>query len=184
MSGPTLVIVDMQYFFEDTAGRCLDGVLKEIELAKERGAPIVILEYALDAGEETFKEIHDAIGGYKLVTTALKWNDGGGKELWRAIAKKGWDHSHLRFTGVNRCYCVYATIRQYVCECRGRGVDHKLEIAIDATWCNNPADGRELYTTRQGSNWKVIRTEDVIKPHRHPSYKNRHKLPRNQRAVG
>jgi len=139
----TLCIVDMQTTFEKPAKKCLDEVCHQIKLAKRRNAGIIVLEYT-ECGP-TPPKIKSLLKSYKRKTYKQKTCDGGGKEVIAAAKRKGFPTNKIRFVGVNRSHCVYATVSEYNYKSRFQG---KSEIAIDATWCSaNPRAGRAKLRT-------------------------------------
>lgn len=159
----TLCIVDMQDFFNETAGRCVEGVLKEVELAKARSAAIVVLEYGYYHNKKkvspTLKVIRDALKGYRKKRYVVKVNDDGGEELINTLEKNKWSTDKIRFTGVNRSFCVHDTV-SHVHTIRGDKTE--IEIAIDATWCEFPVKGR-ADLRRYGT---FVETYGITKPYR------------------
>lgn len=131
----TLCIIDMQHEFEKPAKRCLDEVCRQIKLAKRRHAGIIVVEYE-NCGP-TFSRIKALLKPYKRKTYKKKGYDGGGLEVLSAARRKGFSIDKIRFAGVNRSYCVSETIAEVIARHPG-----KIEIAIDATWCRNPREGR------------------------------------------
>ena len=133
----TLVVVDMQAEFAGTAKKCEKEVVKEVQKAKKRGAGIVVLEY--DGSGSTFESITKELKGYGRKAYATKHQDDGSKEFLKTAKKHGFGTKKLRVTGVNRCACVLSTID---------GIQKKqektdVEVAIKATWCMYPKDGRK-----------------------------------------
>ena len=134
-----LCIVDMQYSFMDTAENALEGVLKEIKLARRRNAPVFILEYA--GCGKTVKPIWDALKGYKHVYRPSRKNtDGGGRELLRCVEKNGVDARRIRMCGVNRSYCVGSTLA----DIHSHNKHIRLETSVSGSWCYDPQSGLEV----------------------------------------
>lgn len=154
----TLCIVDMQEDFMDAGKYCLPHVLHEIELAKTRQAGIVVLEFE-DCGR-TVKEIRRALSGYKHQTTVRKNNDDGSAEFLKGATKNRFNTYMVRVCGVNRSYCVLETVLGIKDEKEG-AVD--IEVAINATWCTVPANGRERLLGAVGRK-KFVRNGNHIKP--------------------
>lgn len=132
-----LCVVDMQDYFT-TSHMCLRGVVKEVELAMARNAPIIVLEY-YDCGR-TSSAIRRLIKDYRKTRYVKKYNDGGGIELLSTMARNGWSSNEIRFAGVNRSFCVLETIMEVHEKLRD---DCNIQIAIDATWCTEPTHGKE-----------------------------------------
>lgn len=158
----TLIVVDMQDEFMQAGFACLDHVLHEITLAKERGAGIVVLEYR-DCGK-TVKEIRQMLKGYKDKVTAIKVRNGGGDEFFTVAEKKRFNTNKVRVCGVNRAWCVKETVEDLL------KMDVDVEVAINATWCGIPERGRaylrdlvgEKKFVRNGRHlppsWKIAQT--------------------------
>lgn len=104
----TLCIVDMQSKFR-THTQVIEGVLKEIRLAKRRGSPIVVLEY--HPGGDTIEPIHKELHPYSnLVAFAIKDRDDGSMEFLEAAEERGFTNRRVRVCGVNGCFCVHDTV--------------------------------------------------------------------------
>ena len=134
----TLVIVDMQTGFDETAHRCKEQVIREVKRAKRRGAGIVVLEYTGDFFRygRTYLEIRKLLKGYGRKTFAKKRNDDGSKECIRAANRNGFPLDKVRVVGVNRSYCVWGTI-----DGLRRKIKTDIQVMMDATCCHDPADG-------------------------------------------
>lgn len=137
-----LIIIDMQPFF-GSSKRPLKAVLKQIDLAKEAGNPIILVEY--DGCGPSYTEILTRLVGYKDTIRVLKNRDGGGGEIIREAETHGIDVSQkVRVVGVNRSYCVFQTVigmKNLNREINGNELE--VEIPTVATWCTNPVNGRE-----------------------------------------
>lgn len=133
----TLCVVDMQEAF-GASSHCLDEVCRQIKLAKRRNAGIIVIEYR--GSGPTIARIKDLLKSYRRKTYTQKCGNGGGSELLKAAKRKKFPVNKIRFTGVNRSWCVYSTIVQYQ-----NMSDGKIEIATKATWCSDPRGGMSLF---------------------------------------
>jgi nicotinamidase-related amidase len=105
----TLVIIDMQDAFHSAKHyKVVEGVLRQIKLAKARKAGIVVVEY--QEGGPTLDVIKEAVDGYTRKTVTRKPSDDGSREVMRAIRRKKFNAEKLRVCGVNIGYCVKDTI--------------------------------------------------------------------------
>lgn len=134
----TLCIVDMQATF-GAYEHCLDEVCHQVKLAKRRNAGIIVIEYR--GSGPTVAPIKDLLKYYRKKVYTKKNANGGGSELLAAAKRKGFPVNKVRFTGVNRSWCVFSTIVQYQ-NLSGGG---KIEIATRATWCGDPKGGMKLF---------------------------------------
>lgn len=153
----TLCIVDMQTEFP-THKPVIKQVLHEIRLAKKRNAAVIVLEY--DDSGPTIEPIKKALENYGRVAYVTKMQDGGGEEFFDTAESYGFNYNKVRMVGVNRSYCVFSTAREMV---KDNGIDSRidvdLEIAIDATWCEEPRAGRqELKNLLKEHGGRFVRT--------------------------
>ena len=109
MAATTLCIIDMQpYFRSSQEDFVIDGVIREVSLAKRRKAGIVVVEYS--GCGKTDRRIKKAIGRYHKVVWIKKGGDDGSRLILKAIGKK-WSYSkkRIRLCGVNTGWCVFDT---------------------------------------------------------------------------
>jgi len=137
MAKRALLVIDVQDYFE-TAGCVIDETLREITLAKKRGAAIVVVEYA-GCGFSNSK-IVKAVENYPNKIFVTKHNDGGGAEIHAECVKNGIPHNKLRVVGVNRSYCVHSTLHQLK---KQYGVND-IQVSEKGTWCDDPETGLSL----------------------------------------
>lgn len=130
----TLCIVDMQTTFASTAEHCLDAVCHQVKQAIKRNAGIIVLEYT-NCGD-TYKQIRDLLNSYDRVTYAAKSQMAGGLQVLEAANTANFNTDRVRFVGVLRDHCVYATVKQF-----SDLVKTQTEVVADATWCSNPVVG-------------------------------------------
>ena len=104
----TLCIIDMQEEFSASED-IVPEVVAEVLYAIEQGEDIVVIEYG--HGNDTWPEIREALNGYEQQATVIKDDDDGGEPLVKSLKKHGFCEEHLRFCGVNTCWCVADTIR-------------------------------------------------------------------------
>lgn len=124
----TLCIVDMQTKFP-AYEQVTKGVLREIELAKRRGSPIIVLEYY--PGGDTLEEITNTLHSYSSrVGFAIKHQNGGGDEMLQVARRLKFFNQRVRVCGVNGCYCVFSTAM----DLKESGV--RVEMADLATGCS------------------------------------------------
>jgi len=130
-----LIVIDMQPFFSETADKCLAATLDQIRLAKQRKAPIMIVEYR--GCGPSYKQLLDAVDGYDKVTFVKKSSDGGGEPVMNAARANGFQLKKVRVVGVNRSWCVFSTVSEMLCIM----ADMIIEIPEKATWCSQPRTG-------------------------------------------
>lgn len=134
-----LCIIDMQPFFEKTASIALPGTLREVRSAKQRNAPIILVEYA-DLGP-SYDEILELLDPYPHTIRVTKDNDGGGMEVIETASEHGVNlNQRIRVCGVNRSFCVYSTLH----EIKMQSEHFEVEVPVYASWCSNPDTGIEL----------------------------------------
>ena len=138
-----LIIIDMQPFF-GSSQKPLGAVLKQIDIAKAAGNPIILVEYG--GCGPSHPKILDKLVDYKDVICVTKHRDGGEFDIIREAKTYGIDVSkRVRVVGVNRSYCVYSTVKgmkNLNQEINGRELE--VEIPTAATWCTAPKQGRDL----------------------------------------
>jgi hypothetical protein len=126
MRGPALVIIDMQRFFyergqsrpsrKETFVRewhtIVGKIVVQVALAKFQQIPIVVVEFRGFSPSDckTDKRITRAIGDYPLRRVAIKMKDDGSEAIKDALRKLEWEPTGFLITGVNRAYCVTATM--------------------------------------------------------------------------
>jgi hypothetical protein len=114
----------------------LNGVLLEIEEAKQQKQGIVLLHYA-SSGGDMLPAILKAVQGYKQSITVQKDNDDGSIEAIRAIRKKRWPMTQIRVCGVHLGYCVAETVAGLLLYCRRRT---RIVIPIHACGAQTPEE--------------------------------------------
>jgi nicotinamidase-related amidase len=100
-----LCVVDMQPGF-GASWACLEGVLREVRLAKKRNAPIIVLEY--EGVGPTHYEILKTLSNYQNVVFASKDENDGSPQAFPILKK--FNTNKTRIVGVNTCFCVMDTI--------------------------------------------------------------------------
>jgi nicotinamidase-related amidase len=103
----TLVIIDMQEEFIETAQHALTGVFQAIRRAKANKSPILVVEYK--SCGNTLPEIRRALKGYSRVRTVTKFDDDGSEEISQSLRRNRFSRK-LRICGVNLDACVRSTI--------------------------------------------------------------------------
>lgn len=105
----TRIIIDMQQIFP-AANRLetVVSVAQEIIQAMRERAHILFVSYYGYSG--THPALLNLTKKYDRVKRINKRNDGGSKEVMRALTKFEFNHRHLRVCGVNADCCVYWTV--------------------------------------------------------------------------
>lgn len=116
----------MQPFFDTVTDEVVDGVLKEIQLAKRRKAGILVLEY-LNCGK-TDSRIIQSLENYPYQLTLTKPRDNGSWEVFVALTKPYFNGRKLRICGVNICACILTPIRGVILKWKEKNSDIKLEL--------------------------------------------------------
>lgn len=152
-----LVIVDMQRQFAAADAVVVAAVLKQIELAKQNGWPVVVLELPEEnllrmvrAGADlcgrplpvprsavafpaTLPAIMQALRGH-LHEVRNKYGSDGGLNAVYACYDRGWPLDDFRVVGVNTECCVLATVKG-LRNCR---VLARIEVVREACNTTNP----------------------------------------------
>jgi nicotinamidase-related amidase len=104
---PTLVVIDMQEFFEAANDQpTIQAINKEIRKSKENNGAIVLVHY--EGNGDFRQEILDEIGTYKKVSQITKRDDGGHNEVNFVVQINNYNPK-LRLCGVNTSACVLRT---------------------------------------------------------------------------
>jgi nicotinamidase-related amidase len=129
----TLVVIDIQPKFKESADYVLEPVKQEMLLAMDRKMPILLVEYA-GHGETMLKPV---VARYPKCYVATKSSDGGAYEVSKALRSHNLPRSWLRVCGVNTDCCVYRT----VCALDNPLIE-VVEKACFSNWagCGNPAN--------------------------------------------
>lgn len=104
----TLVVIDIQPQFMDSAKYILGSVGREMLLAMEREMAILLVEY--DGQGETL--LRPLVENYRRCRVATKASDGGATEVRAALRKHNLPRTWLRVCGVNTDCCVYRTVSE------------------------------------------------------------------------
>lgn len=109
---PTLVVVDMQPCFEASLDvDVIVGVTCEIVKARQRGAPIILVEYrGFDIQDRTHDAFYDLLRNYKRRAIIGKSDDDGSREILQTLKRRQFNSRHLRICGVNSDACVWSTV--------------------------------------------------------------------------
>ena len=165
----TLCIVDVQEEYVDSYPhtKVIPRVSHEVRLAQKRMADIFILEF--DGWGDTLPVVMKAIGDYPY-HRLLKHTDGGGYEIQSYARKNHIFIDRIRLCGVNRGYCVYATVK----EIKYLMPDVGVTVAINATWCNEPNLGlqRLARITRFLYHGSQIDSYDIRKEKADPEFES------------
>lgn len=127
----TLCIIDMQPFFS-LRKKVIENVLYEIKLAKRRKAGIIVVEYK--GGGDTHDDILSMLKDYDEKERVIKNDWDGSTGIIRACKKNKFDTTKMRFCGVYRSACVYATVYGMKRKLQ-KPTPIEIEIAINATGC-------------------------------------------------
>jgi len=125
LTGIPLYVVDMQTIYEASAN-IVEGVLHEIELAKERDDYVIFVEFG---NGETLLRLKRAVEEYDKVGMLTKNDSDGSTQFISEMGKMKKPVKSVRVCGVNKSACVYHTVRGLI--------DHlpksvKVELACDA----------------------------------------------------
>ena len=105
----TLIVIDMQVSFPAACEpNVVIAVTREIMEAKQRGEPIILVEYK--GCGPSHSEFYNILKGYPYKSHICKSDDDGSREILRAIRRRKFDHSELRICGVNFDCCVKHTV--------------------------------------------------------------------------
>lgn len=104
-----LLVIDVQDYF-DTSKPIVDETIREIKLAKRRGAAVVIVKFK--GCGDTNKRVLDAAKGYDRTIFVSKQQDGGGREVVNVCSANKLKPKKFRVVGVNRSFCVMETVYQ------------------------------------------------------------------------
>jgi hypothetical protein len=154
-----LVIVDMQRRFAAADPATVAAVLKQIELAKSKGWPVVVLEFPNEqmlrmvrAGAQqcgrplpvprtavafptTLPPIMRALQGHPHQVRE-KYDSDGGLNVVYACYDSGWPLDDFRVVGVNTDCCVLSTVKG-LRECRTLA---RIEVVKEACNTTNPEE--------------------------------------------
>jgi len=123
----SLVIIDMQPVFKASQEPGLvQPITREIQLAKKKGYPIVVVEYETKGkGKNTLEYIAKKVREYG--SFVIKNTDDG---AWAIIPmlKARTRSKKVRVVGVNTAACVYQT----VCSLAEEG--YKVQVIADGCW--------------------------------------------------
>ncbi len=119
------VIVDCQIAYVPF-GPVLEAIERELDSAKAKGEPIVLLEYYY--GGPTYDHILDKLHGYGKFARAVKRTFGGANEVIEACVKRGWEMAKFRITGAETYCCVAETSEGLLLACP----DSEQEVVQDA----------------------------------------------------
>jgi hypothetical protein len=120
MSKTSLLIIDVQDYFS-TAAAVVEETVREIKLAKRRGASVVVAEYGpVSRCGRSNQRVLDELKGYDKAIFVTKTTDGG---------------------GVNRCFCVASTLSQIFDIFRNNSQKVKIEVSEEGTNCDFPSTG-------------------------------------------
>src|SRR3990172_7835106 len=108
----TLVIVDMQPYFDSCDDEVVDEAVKEIRRAKEQRTGVVVVEFG--GCGPTDSSIQKVLRGYDRQAWVTKDDDDGGRAVVNAAHQHGFWNKSWRFCGVNTCCCVRDTIKSMV----------------------------------------------------------------------
>lgn len=134
-SAGVLVIVDMQPHFPAARDEStINGCLMQIGLWRERGWPIVVLEY--EGCGPTDARIDAALAGYDNFRRLTKPRDDGSAEVLKGCRSLDFAPDLFRICGVNINACVQSTVRGLM----EKSPAVRLEIVTDA--CNDGGSGR------------------------------------------
>jgi nicotinamidase-related amidase len=144
-----LVIIDMQPRFEASAEKKTNKeIIKQIQEAKKKKAPIIVLEYW---GEpKTRLNIRRALGNYEKVHRVIKENDSGAsvlKPVLRALDKDDKKKIILKVCGVNTGACVYRTVKDISTYHRVKQV-HVIWDGCNDNWGTQPTVFKRLKNCR------------------------------------
>ena len=131
----TLVIIDMQAKFK-ASKKVHQRVLQEIELAKQKNAGIIILEYG-GHGPTNAELLKAAYSNYTKVFRVAKGQDDGSREIANIIRipnnkRRALLSNNLRICGVNTDACVQRTVEALI---RHYGIK-TVSVIADACWTN------------------------------------------------
>lgn len=133
----TLVVVDMQQFFEAACNpNVIIGVTEEIIKARQASSDIVLVEYAgCGKSHEGFGQL---LKNYRYKARIKKCDDDGSAEIVRTLRRRGFNDRHLRLCGVNADCCVCATVRGLL----EKLDDSRIEVVKRACGWTNSFDWR------------------------------------------
>lgn len=146
MPGTTLCVVDMQPKYP-AALTIMKEVIREIELAKQRGDGIVFIELKPDDNGKTHQSLLDVAHADKYSKIAYTTKTGGdGSNEFIDAAAEWFPLKRIRICGVNRDACVMDTVRGLVALVSKKV---KLELAFSAT-----APGKRKWSDCDGKRWE------------------------------
>jgi len=137
---PTLIIIDMQTKFDvASSSSTVKEIVRQVHLAKNREAPIVLVEYR--GSGKTDPLIIEAIGSYRSFITILKGKNDGSDEVIEACTKCDISLKRVQVCGVYTSYCVRETVEGLLnkvphctVELIVRGCNCNQSDAINAPW--------------------------------------------------
>ena len=130
-----LVVIDMQKEFSDTAEPIIPKVVQQIKRAKKENYYIILVKYAMSIyGPAIYKELLDAVRGYKKSKIINKDNDDGSREVSRTFANQR--NISVDICGVNLSACVSDTAYGLVKYKKFR------EVNIIVNACNDTPSGQ------------------------------------------
>ncbi len=108
------VIVDCQVAYVPF-GPVLEAIEREIDEAKAKDEPIVLLEYFY--GGPTYEHILAKLEGYGKFARDQKRTFGGANEVIQKCVKHGWDMTKFRISGAETYCCVAETSEGLLLAC-------------------------------------------------------------------
>ena len=156
-----LCIIDLQEGFRASNGPNLrHAVTREIELAKRRNYPILVVEYSGFGKTESW--VKEAIGSYPAKYCTKKTDDGSKAILGAGILKRHFGAKNYRICGINTDACIEKTVDGLIC-----GIDplqQKIEVVKDGCWSvwdldkkNHPANHQRGIKRVREMGAKIIR---------------------------
>ncbi len=133
----TLVVVDMQpEFCPDSLSSVAAKVAAEIRYARERGLPIVIVEYKPKAYGSTHRSLTRLLDGYRNTVTVEKRGMDGSRAVLKACAGSGFSTALFRVCGVYTHYCVEETVIGLVKKRK------RTAVSVVKRACSDPSGNR------------------------------------------
>jgi nicotinamidase-related amidase len=146
----TRIVIDMQPAFKaSNEPSVIVGVTKEIIEAMRENATVMVVEYS--GSGLTHRPILNLLKGYPHFVRVKKRNDGGAKEIIRAIKRRKIAYERFRVCGVNTDCCVMATVRGLLAQ--STLAESKLELVKDACGTASYFNWRSRY---KHPNLKVV----------------------------
>jgi nicotinamidase-related amidase len=104
-----LVVVDMQYSFENSMNATLENnCIREILKAVKDNAPIIFLEY--DGMDDTLESLTECVKNYKNYYIEVKYDDDGSEEVEQIVLNNKLPKRKFKVCGVNTDCCVADTV--------------------------------------------------------------------------